>query len=132
MSEPVLCYVEGCWAFFTTQALKDQWGDDWEDSPYEHNAEPPYEWYEGRNVPRYEIVKVAFDGDLETPSSGHLNSPYSVEQINNKAVPWLKPWYWQSNWGKPVEVWAGTTLTDFKRLVAESGGEVYVAEKHHG
>lgn len=28
-TQPILCYVEGCWAYFTTQALKDQWGDDW-------------------------------------------------------------------------------------------------------
>jgi hypothetical protein len=37
----VLCYVEGSKAYFTTQALADQWGDDWDHVPYEHNAETP-------------------------------------------------------------------------------------------
>ncbi len=37
-----LCYVEGSWAYFTTQELKNQWGDDWNDTPYEHNAGDPY------------------------------------------------------------------------------------------
>jgi hypothetical protein len=39
---PVLCYVDGCWAFFTTKPLSEQWGDDWNDAPYEHNAGRPY------------------------------------------------------------------------------------------
>jgi hypothetical protein len=39
---PVLCYVEGFWAFFTTRPLAEQWGDDWDDAPYEHNAGRPY------------------------------------------------------------------------------------------
>lgn len=40
--EPRLCYVEGDWAYFTTQPLDKQWGDDWDDAPYEHNAGEPY------------------------------------------------------------------------------------------
>ena len=42
MKEPILCYVKGPWAYFTTQPLKKQWGDDWDDAPYEHNAGEPY------------------------------------------------------------------------------------------
>ena len=37
-----LCYVEGNIAYFTTQDLDKQWGDDWDDAPYEHNAGLPY------------------------------------------------------------------------------------------
>ena len=37
-----LCYVDQSWAFFTTKSLSDQWGDDWDDAPYEHNAGYPY------------------------------------------------------------------------------------------
>ncbi len=40
--DPVLCYVDEPWAYFTPAALTDQWGDDWNDTPYEHNAEEPY------------------------------------------------------------------------------------------
>jgi len=36
-----LCYVSGPWAYFTTQALNKQWGDDWDDAPYEQMREDP-------------------------------------------------------------------------------------------
>lgn len=47
--EPRLCYVDGLdtlTAFFTTRPLAEQWGDDWNDAPYEHNAGRPYRWRE--------------------------------------------------------------------------------------
>lgn len=52
MTQPMLCYVKEPWAYFTTQPLDKQWGDDWNDAPYEHNAEEPYEpcWH---NLPRW-------------------------------------------------------------------------------
>lgn len=51
-----LCYVDGNRAYFTTQPLDQQWGDDWDDAPYEHNAGTPYTpcWHcepEHRNDP---------------------------------------------------------------------------------
>lgn len=33
-----LCYVDDGFAYFTTKPLTEQWGDDWNDAPYEHNA----------------------------------------------------------------------------------------------
>lgn len=33
MTEAVLCYVDGNCAYFTTQPLDQQWGDDWNDAP---------------------------------------------------------------------------------------------------
>ena len=82
---PVLCYIEGSWAYFTTRKLSEQWGDDWDDAPYEHNAGTPNDYSDhdkkdGREP--WQIVKVAWDGDFEPPCEGHLNSPWSVEQIN--------------------------------------------------
>jgi hypothetical protein len=32
------------WAYFTTRPLSEQWGDDWGDVPYEHNASPPNQY----------------------------------------------------------------------------------------
>ena len=41
-----LCYVDGNKAWFTNNFEK-QWGDDWNDRPYEHNAGLPYDhWSE--------------------------------------------------------------------------------------
>ena len=37
-----LCYVKDNFAYFTTQKLSDQTGDDWNDAPYEYNAGIPY------------------------------------------------------------------------------------------
>jgi hypothetical protein len=39
-----LCYIAEPWAYFTTRPVEEQWGDDWDDAPYEHNAGRPYEW----------------------------------------------------------------------------------------
>ena len=123
----VLCYVDAPWAYFTTQKLSEQWGDDWNDAPYEHNAGTPYGYSdhdkkEGRAP--WEIVKVAFDGDFETPREGHYNSPWSVEQINAGAVAWLRTSRWRS--GKPVIIPAGVTLARFCELIRDGGGLVFL------
>jgi hypothetical protein len=88
MKEFRLCYVDGAFAYFTTQKLSEQWGDDWNDAPYEHNAGEPYEWREGDKEPKWEILKVAFEGSLRTPDSGVENSRYSVQDINKGQIAW--------------------------------------------
>jgi len=127
---PVLCYIEGSWAYFTTRKLSEQWGDDWDDAPYEHNAGTPYDYSDhdkkdGREP--WQIVKVAWDGDFEPPCEGHLNSPWSVEQINAGAVAWLRTSRWRTC--KPVIIPAGTTLERFCELIREGGGKVYLEHK---
>ena len=59
------------------------WGDDWDDSPYEHNAGEPYGEY----------IKVVIQGEFMTPNYGNINSRYSVESINKGAIPWLRSFY---------------------------------------
>ena len=111
LMQAVLCYVEDNWAYFTTRGLSKQWGDDWDDAPYEHNAGTPYEWNErwgAFGVPFYHIVKVAFDGPFERPCDPHLNSPYSVQRINSGAIAWLTTERWCD---KIVAIPAGTTLS---------------------
>jgi hypothetical protein len=116
----VLCYVKDACAWFTTAPLKDQWGDDWNDAPYEHNAGNPYPWRE--KLPPYEVDFVFFDGDLNPPCYGQHNSPWSVAQINAGAVAWLStPAYHE----KQVHIPAGTTFKDFRRMVREAGGGIY-------
>lgn len=114
-----LCYVEGSFAYFTPRSLTEQWGDDWNDAPYEHNAGHPYE---------DDIIKVAFDGDFDAPSEGYTNSPYSVEQINRGAVAWLRTSRWSSR--KPfVAISAGVNILEFCRLIREGGGKVYMEKR---
>jgi len=123
---PVLCYVEEQWAYFTTKKLSEQWGDDWNDIPYEHNAGEPYTYTDHdrkEGCDPWEIVKVAWEGDFETPCAHQLNSQWSVERINEGGVAWMQTSSWKS--GESVIIRAGTTLSDFCRLVAEGGGKVY-------
>lgn len=126
--DPVLCYVSGWQAYFTTRELSEQWGDDWNDAPYEHNAGTPYGpsksfsrlvdgvWSSGTQYdgdrPGWTITRVVFDGQgWQTPSEGHINSPYSVQDINASAVPWL----WNPETRKAIP--AGTKLSEFGKLV---------------
>lgn len=125
-AEPVLCYVKGAWAYFTTRQLDKQWGDDWNDAPYDCNAGDPYEFHEHNakdgDAP-WTIERVAFHSDLETPAhTGRYNSQYSVDQINAKHVPWLRPW---SVGIEPI--FAGTPMREFIRRIQAAGGTAYVA-----
>ena len=118
MNKEKLCYIEGNFAYFTTQDLKKQWGDDWNDAPMDCNAGPPYEWAEHRNVPFYKLVRVAFYCfDLEIPHD------VSVQAVNRGAQPWLFTWDYK------VTIPAGVTIEEFKALVREAGGEVFVSEE---
>lgn len=74
---------------YFTSNINEQWGDDWDDAPYEHNAEIPYD-------DKTEILQVpiivpeeSLNITVRFPSSSHLNSPYSVDLINAGAIPWL-------------------------------------------
>jgi len=114
MSDPVLCYVKDQWAYFTHKPLSEQWGDDWDDAPYEHNAGSPYG----------ATVRVAFYADMDRPCDNQFNSPYSVERINQGVVPWLVTSKYSS---KPlVTIFAGCTLKDFIAKIEQAGGEVYL------
>lgn len=118
-----LCYVSGPWAYFTTQDVEKQWGDDWDDAPYEHNAGEPYEPMTERGED-WAIRKVAWEGPFVTPDEGHLNSPYSVRAINRGwRVSWLQTDEFHE--GPPVSIPAGTIMREFVSLVRMAGGEVY-------
>lgn len=112
-----LCYVNENIAWFTTAALEDQWGDDWNDVPMECNAGVPYEWQVYRNVPPYKLMRLAF-------FCPELDMLYdvSVQQINQGLHTWLFTYDYK------VAIPAGVTPEEFKRLVREAGGEVFVPE----
>ena len=93
---------KGDYVLYFTPNFKEQWGDDWNDSPYEHNAGSPYDSTyekedENGNWIKYEIayLYVKFSDDpsiwpklpLDYGFGG--NSPFSVEEINHGAIPWI-------------------------------------------
>lgn len=131
-----LCYIENNFAYFTTQDLDKQWGDDWDDAPYEHNAEEPYtpairyftadrqekvetDW-NADGSPKWEIMKIAFycPSSATPAESAGMNSPYSVEMINNKLIPWLTVY-------PDKGLFAGASIDEFVEFIEESGGEIF-------
>lgn len=119
MDEFKLCYIDENVAWFTTAELKDQWGDDWNDRPYEHNAGDPYLSTDGS----YKLCKIMYIcGYADLPHYGHDNSNYSVENINAKAVPWLVYKYPGSN---TPSIFAGATIEEFIRYIESCDGEVF-------
>ena len=61
-----------------------QWGDDWNDAPYEHNAGTVYSEYVQRTVD----YAVPFDLYVHEPSDDGINSQYSKEDfIARKVAP---------------------------------------------
>lgn len=129
--EPVLCYIERCssigLAYFTSR-LEDQWGDDWNDRPYEHNAGPPYEWDQSSKTMPYAVHRLAFESPHhETPAeAAGGNSRYSVEDINRGCVAWLAPSPWGRSAAAPI--YAGASAWLFRRIIMASGGMVYLPE----
>lgn len=115
-----LCYVDDKVAYFTNKDLSEQWGDDWDDAPYEHNAGEPYSDNEDQ------IIKVMFDSNLIEPRYEYHNSPFSVDDINNGAIAWLRSRNYEDN---KVFISAKTTIKEFIEKVEASGGEVFIPKK---
>lgn len=61
----------------------DYTGDDWNDAPYDCNAENVYEEY----VTGYRDIGFPFDSLVLEPCNGFLNTPYSKDDMKYRAVP---------------------------------------------
>jgi hypothetical protein len=116
-----LCFVNEGVAWFTTcQPFEKQWGDDWNDTPWEYNAGVPYAWNDCRGVNQYNLYAVKFSGQFEYNYNNYLNSPWSVEEINKGASPWLL--VKDDNHQLLDSIYAKTTLSEFVKKVIEYGG----------
>lgn len=119
--EKRLCYIDEHIAYFTDD-FDNQWGDDWDDKPYEHNAGLPYR--SGTN-----IEMLAYRGDFDTPSDlGGINSLYSVKDINAGKTPWLTSLFTDFQ-GNSMEIYAGTTMEDFIRKIELMDGIVFIRHR---
>lgn len=125
-----LCYVDRDTrtAYFTTQPLDSQWGDDWDDSPADCNAGHPYRYSnhdhkEGREP--WQIIKIPFS------SSGIIDGRWfefdnqgehrSVLQINSARGAWLV-----ANVSGVPSICAGTTLREFIAMMKRLNIPVWV------
>ena len=148
-----LCYVDGPWAYFTTQDLKRQWGDDWNDAPYERNAGTPYGpcWHnqptmlhhnhrghvEPGKLCRCSCCVKDWNEDgtpkfgiLKVAFTGDLETPDAHCTNSDYSVEMINrgavAWLVSPSYSdKQVAIPAGTGLCEFQELVLEAGGMVY-------
>ena len=115
-------------AYFTPKLLDEQWGDDFNDAPYDCNAGIPYDdiIVESKETPEgirvatkiehYNIIVVPFcvkSISYYLPGDYGYNSPFSVDMINAGAVAWI---YDASESGKMEDmtsIHAGCGLDEF-------------------
>ena len=116
-----LCYIDDHCAWFTSN-FEHQWGDDWDDKPYECNAGEPYDDYiddEGKEH-KINLIKVYFELPEYynyLPCDKHFNSPYTVEMINKGAVAWIAT--------DDFIIQAGTTYFDFFTTILKHKGKIF-------
>ena len=123
-----LCYVDGQKAYFTSNFEK-QCGDDWNDAPYECNAESPYNhWSElvedNKEVSKrkwkdhpIELVELFFETHDWNERKPCDVGRFSVEQINKGAVAWVAT--------DKFCIQAGTTMKDFIDIITKNGGTIW-------
>lgn len=63
----------------------DYCGDDWDDTPYEHNAGHVYQQY----IKGFIDVLVDFACDAITPEDIYTNSPYSKNDFKSNDIPFM-------------------------------------------
>lgn len=120
--------------YFTTGDPRAEWGDDWDDAPWEHNAGHPYMNCVGA---KYFLMRIE-DGSLcniKTPdeTTELYNSPYSVDSINQGATPWLVVDIWNPEF-RSYEVHAdlfpaGLSLDKFISRCKNTGIEMWFSIK---
>ena len=144
-----LCYVENSWAYFTTQELSEQWGDDWDDSSYESNAGQPYEpcWHNEPENLSCEHRGGVKPGELcwcagckkdwnkdGTPRWFVAKVAFDGNFIQPCSYTVNSPWSVKDinsgavAWlrGDEVTIHAGCSLDDFALLIKKGGGDVYL------
>lgn len=120
-----LCYIDGNHAFFTSNWEK-QWGDDWDDTPYEHNAGDPYHHYFDEDGNEISILLKDCYFEIPTrvklPCDDFYSSPFSVEDINNNEMPWLRIGYDSDD---KKYVFAQTSYKQFVEIIEALEGTIY-------
>lgn len=112
-----LCYIDENKAWFTDD-FENQWGDDWNDRPYECNAGEPYDsWYKDGKKHKINHKTLYFETTEWETKPCNMGS-FSVEDINKKAVAWIHT--------DDFNILAGTTYEDFIEIIEKHGGQVYV------
>lgn len=124
-----LCYIEGNKAWFTNN-LKKQWGDDWDDRPYECNAGEPYEYWleeiecKPKEYKQHEIKHkiLYFETNDWSDKRPYDMGRFSVKDINKQAVAWIHT--------DKINILAGTTYENFIDIIEKNGGKIYLPKEN--
>lgn len=99
-------------AYFTDN-MREQWGDDWDDAPYDCNAGGPY-------ANRTNVIGMEFSLPLglKVMTPAKYNDCYwSVQDINMGAIPWI---YGKNDVSKvSVHIDSGTSPKEFIKRLTE-------------
>lgn len=109
-----LCYVDEGIAYFSNNP--EQWGDDWNDKPYECNAGTPYD-----HEDEFEVISIGFNPNdkYEEPTEYFYGIQLSVEEINKKYTPWLIPT------DRELEpIFAGDSIYTFCKKIKKANGDI--------
>lgn len=116
--------------YFTTGDITKEWGDDWDDAPWEHNAGHPYE--NQKDALYFELCVENGDyTNFYTCNYQHGNSPWSVEKINKGAVAWAHIEEWSPDsrsYSFTYYFKAGESLEKFLQVCNRSGIRVWVRQ----
>lgn len=111
-------------AYFTSCSINDQWGDDWDDSPYQDNAGEPYDDIHDNSI--FESISkytVSYQNDYDVLRVRFVIKSYfckfaldfanlSVIDINKGAAAWIfEPG--NSNQLKSIAIYGGCTAEEF-------------------
>lgn len=130
-----LCYVDGNKAWFTNNFIK-QWGDDWNDSPYECNAGEPYNSWSELLEDNKDVFKrkwknhkikhktLYFEVNDWSEKQPCDMGRYSVEDINKQKVPWIST--------DDFAIFAGITYENFIDIIEKHDGKIYVSRPDDG
>lgn len=125
---PRLCYVNERrhLAYFTTQDISQQMGDDWND-PLDNSGEP-YDDYNNKDNPRWKVFYVTYDStSLHGPDEEGRASRnnMSVDDINKgMKAPWLSSatdWSGRAVTPNTISLYAGTTIYEFINELEREG-----------
>ena len=99
--------------------LKDWYGDDWDDKPYEHNAGAVYdEFVAGEKIMTFDY----YDAVLE-PCSGTYNSLYTKDDMKNRNIPCIVV-VDKSLLKEYVDYWGSTDDIEFSQYASSADNKL--------
>lgn len=121
--------------------LTEWYGDDWNDTPYEHNAGTVYSEY----VSGFKDLMFPYDWNVFEPCDGELNSPYCKDDMKSRRVPCIiavppllaKDSYWDDFkywvWADGVtRIYFGDKIEDLKFSIPIYGEAEWVPRNKDG